>query len=226
MPAYADSPFQPPVLVMKGVAAYLWGSFDPRIGNSNLYLTQIAGSGSAATATVQLMNGPVPVIGGLITIINSTTSAGAFNVRRAVITAVTINAATGAGTIQFASATSVAATADTGTVIVEPAEVSESLVNNTASIACVHQAPGGDSQFTVPIAVTFPVLPTAVTVSLQGAIKNSNAEYTTMTPPVAVVAAGVQTQGPFAQAQLQRGYVYRVLVSGLTGNGSIIVKLG
>jgi len=42
------------------------------------------------------------------------------------------------------------------------------------------------------------------------------------------VAGTVYTAGPVVQATLQRGYFYRVLVSGLTaGTGSgLIVKLG
>ena len=224
MPAYVASPFNPPILAMKGVPVYLWGSFDPRIGNSNLALTKVASTGGTATVTVQLMNGPLPVVGELISIINAATSA--FNVSRVAISAVAINAATGAGTIQFALSGTVVATADSGSIIVEPAEAAEALVNNTASIAAVFQIPQCDSQYTVPVSVTFPAVPTGVTVTLQRALKNNDAEFTNDTSAQVVYASSAYTSGPVVEATLERGYLYRLYVSGLTGNGTVIGKLG
>lgn len=229
MPAYVNSPFQNPVLVTKGVPCYLLGSFDFKIGNTRLYITDVAIATDVATVSVQMITGPVPVVGGLISIINTTTSSGAFNVNRAVITGVTINATTGAGTITFAlSSGDVSTTADSGTVIVEPAEVPETLTAE-ASIACLIQAPEGDSQFTVPLAVTFAggVLPTAVTATLQVAIRNIDSEYTNTTAAVVVVSTAY-THGPVVEATLERGYFYRVLISGLTAGSAtgVIAKIG
>ena len=226
MSAYINSPFQQPILALKGVGTYLWGSFDYRVGDSRLYVTNTALTSNVATVTVQLVQGPAPVVGAYISIINSTSTSGLFNVNRAIITATTVSATTGAGTITFAlTNANVGSAADAGTVIVEPAEVGETIVNNTKSRACVYQAPDSDSQETIPMAVTFPTLPTAVTATLQVAIKNEEAEYTN-TSTVVTVAAGAYTVGPVVQATLQRGYCYRIALTGLTGTGTVVAKLG
>jgi hypothetical protein len=227
MPSFVNSPFVRPQLAMKGVPAYLFGSFDPRIGNTNLYLTNSALTTNVATLTVQLLNGPLPAVGNYISVVNSTAGSAALNVNRAVITGVTINATTGAGTITFAlSNANITSVADTGSVIVEPSEVPETLAAG-ASQAVIIQAPEGDSQFTVPFAVTFTTLPTAVTVTLQQAI-NANSNEWTNTTTVATVAGGVYTAGSVVSATLQRGYAYRAFVSGLTlGSGvGLVVKIG
>ena len=227
MPAYQNSPFQPPILVMKGVPAYLWGTFSYKIGNTRLILTNSALTSNVATVTVTVLDGPLPVVGGLISIINSTAGSGALNVQRAVITGTTISATTGSGTLTFAlTNANITSVADSGSIVVEPAEVPEALVNNTASMACVIAAPQGDSQYTVPIAVTFPTPPTGVTVTLQRALKNNASEFTTDTAAQIVYAAGAYTSGPITEATLERGYLYRLYVSGLTGNGTIVGKIG
>jgi hypothetical protein len=226
MPAFINSPFGRPILLMKGVAAYLWGSFDPRIGNSKLAVSQVVLASNVATVTGTLLEGPAPVVGGLVSIINTTTGAGEFNVSRAAITAVTVSQATGVCAVSFAlSDADVTAVADYGTMVCEPAEVPETLVEG-ASIACVAQAPEGDSQFTVPVSVTFPTMPTDVTVTLQEALVGRDPSEWTDTSAVVTVAASAYTAGPVVEATLKRGYLYRFLVSGLTGSGTILARIG
>ena len=111
-------------------------------------------------------------------------------------------------------------------MIVEPAEVPEALALNVPSTACLVQSPEGDAQFTIPMSVKFPTLPTSCTVDLQGAMRNNANEWTVVQAAVAVVAAGVQTVGPLAQISLQREYLYRFNASALTGTGTIIAKIG
>jgi hypothetical protein len=227
MPAYQNSALQTPQLLQKGVPAYLFGAFSQQRGNTLLGLSTDAIATNVATVTAQLVNGPLPNVGDLVSIINAANSAGAFNVNRAPLTAVSYVASTNVMTLTFAlTGTNQGATADGGTVIVEPAEVPETLANNTASVACVIQAPQGDSQYTVPVAVTFPTMPTAVTVTLQRALKNENAEYTNDTGGVVTVAAGAYTAGPVVEATLERAYLYRFMVTGLTGSGTVIAKVG
>jgi hypothetical protein len=226
MPQFVNSPFSKPQLLQNGVPAYLLGSFSQQVGNTHLALINDAIASNVATITATFLNGPLPVVGSLVSIINSANSTGAFNVQRVAIASVSYNATTNVMTLTFPlTGTNQSATADGGSVTVEPAEVGETLVNNSYSVACTVQAPEGDSQFTLPIAVTFPTLPTAVTVSLQWAIKSQNAEFTTL-QTVATVAAGAQTVGPMGYTTLQRGYVYRFAVSGLTGSGTIVAKIG
>ena len=192
--------------------------------------TTVTSSGSAGSVTVQINQGPIPLVGDLLTVINTAQQSGLFNVTRAVITATNINPATGTGTISYAlTGSNQSVTADPGSFISEPGESAEALTTNTFSVPVTVQAPQGDSQFTLPLAVTFPgnVLPTAVTVTLQVAVRDVAAEYTNTTT-VVTVAAGAYTAGPVVQATLQRGYVYRVSISGLTlGSATgITVKVG
>lgn len=227
MPAYVNSAFQVPVLVQKGVPCYLFGSYNFHQGNTVMLVSNVVGDGTHATLTVQITAGEIPTIGSLISVMQTQTSSGAFNVNRVALTAVSITAATGAGTVSFLSATSVTSTADTGSAVVEVPEVPETLTAE-ASIPCVIAAPEGDSQFTVPMAVTFATaLPTAVTVTLQKAIHDNAAEYTNTTAAVSV-ATTAYTAGPVVEATLERGYYYRVLVSGLTIGSctGVVAKIG
>jgi hypothetical protein len=226
MPAFINSPFQKPQLLQKGVPAYLIGSFSQKVGNTHLALVTDAIASNVATITATYLNGPLPAVGDLVSIINSTNSSAAFNVSRIAIASVSYNATTNVMTLTFAlTASNQAATADGGTVVVEPGEKSESLTNSSYSQAVFVQAPEGDSQFTLPISVTFPTLPTAVTISLQSAIKVQSNEWTTL-GIVATVAASAQTVGPFGEVTLQRGYLYRLAITGLTGSGTCIAKIG
>ena len=229
MPAYQNSPFQQPKLLMKGVPCYLFGSFSQLVGNTTLAISNVALATNVATVTVQKIQGPMPVVGGYISIVNTTSTTGLFNVNRAIITVVNISATTGAGTISFAlTHADVGSVANSGTAIVEPAEVGETIAAQ-ASQAAVVAAPWGDSQFTLPFAVTFSggVLPTAVTATLQVAIKNIDSEYTNTTSVVTVATTAYST-GPVVQATLQRGYCYRVNLSGLTAGSAtgIVAKIG
>ena len=224
MTAYANNPFQTAVFLQKGVASYLFGSYNYKQGPTKMRVSNIVGDGTHATLTVQIYSGEIPIVGALVSVKQTQTSSGAFNVNRAALTGVTI-ASTGAGTITFLSATSVSTTPDTGEAVAEVPEIGEAIVAQ-ASIPCCIAAPDGDSQFTVPFAVTFPTLPTAVTVGLQAALHNVDAEFTTILPTAAVVAASSQTVGPFGYVTLQRGYFYRFIVSGLTGTGLLVAKIG
>ena len=226
-----NSPAVPPQLLQKGVPAYLFGGLNMLRGNAKGTVADTALAANVATITVQLNEGATPVAGDYITVWGTSQQAGLFNVTRALITAVSITATTGAGTISYAlTGTNQSATADTGRWQMEIGETADTLTNNTFSAPACIQAPQGDSQFTVPIAVTFPggVLPTALTVNLQAAIRDIASEYTNVSAPIATVAAGVYSSGPFNQVTLQRGYFYRAAVSGLTiGSATgIIVKIG
>ena len=204
---------------MKGVCAYLIGKFSQQVANTNAAVTNVALTTNVATVTVQLINGPLPVIGGLISIINSANTSGLFNVTRAVITGVTINSGTGAGTITFAlTHADVVTAADSGSVIVEPAEVGETVTSaGFTSIACLIQAPEGDSQFTLPVSVTGGVGITAMTATLQKALKVQSNEWTNTTTVVTKTGATTYTAGPVVEATLERAYLYRVVLSAVTG---------
>jgi hypothetical protein len=308
MPQFINSPFQKPQLLQKGVPAYLIGSFSQKVGNTHLALLTDAIATNVATITATYLNGPLPVIGSLISIINSTNSSGAFNVSRAVITAVSYNATTNVMTINFAlTGTNQTATADGGTVDIEPAEVGETIAQgglvtmvidaagtlwavgdqftiaggtggvgqvtaetggvpsavaivtagsgytattgavttakspstgigltvtttvssgNYTSQAVLVQAPEGDSQFTLPLSVFAGPGITAMTATLQRAIKTQTNEWTNTTTVVTKTGATTYTAGPVVEATLERAYLYRIVTSSVTGSDVVIAKVG
>ena len=227
MPTY-NSPLTKPELLQKGVPAYLFGGLNMLQGNAMGRVTQTALATNVGTVSVSIGQGPMPKVGDLITVWGTSQQTGLFNVIRAVITAVSITGSTGAGTISFAlTGTNQSATADPGAFLCEPGESYETLSNNSFSQAVLVQAPEGDSQFTLPLAVTFDTIPTAVTVTLQVAIRDIAAEYTNTTTAVVVASSAYTTgKGPVVEATLERGYFYRVAVTGLTGGSKICAKVG
>jgi hypothetical protein len=228
MPAYINSPFQKPLLVQKGVCTYLIGSFSQLVGNTKLAVVSVTIAANVATVIATLIDGPALVAGALVSIINTTTGTGEFNVNRAVITGTpSYNVTTNQWTFTFAlTGSNVGVTADSGTVIVEPAEVGESVTTSYTSRSCLIQAPEGDSQFTVPFTVQAGASITAMTATLQVALKEQSNEWTNTTTVVTKTGANTYTAGPVVEATLQRGYLYRVAVTAVTGTDSVVAKIG
>ncbi len=227
MPAFINSPFQRAQLLQKGVPAYLVGAFSQQVGNTRLALINDAIATDVATITATLIEGQLPAAGSLLSIINSVNSAGAFNVSRVPITSAAYNATTGIVTIVFPlTAADQAATADGGTVVLEPAEGGETVSGNYTSQAVLVQAPDGDSQFTLPLSVQAGDGVTAMTATLQVAIKAQPNEWTNTTTVVTKTGATTYTAGPVVQATLQRGYLYRLAITAVTGSDLVAAKLG
>lgn len=229
MPAYTNSIFQPPTFLQMGVPCYLFGTYNAHQANTKMQLSQVALATNVATVTGQIVEGEIPLVGSYISVIQTATGSGEFNVNRALVTAVSFNNA-GFGTVSYAlTASNVTAVADFGTAIIEVKEIPETLTA-VASVACAVAAPISDSQFTITTSVLFPTMPTAVTVVLQEAIRDvggstvGQAEYTTL-GNAAIVASSAYTTGPTAQFTLTRGAYYRFLVSGITGSGTIVAKI-
>lgn len=234
MTQFTNSPFAKPQLLQKGVPAYLIGSFSQLTGNTKLALLTDAIATDVATITATFIDGPLPVAGSLISIINSTNSSGAFNVNRVPITSASYNATTNVMTVVFPlTASNQTATADAGTIAIEPAEVGETVSGNYTSQAVLVQAPEGDSQFTLPLSVTGGSGITAMTAALQMAIKAQSNEWTAVLDAVTgnavkVVKTGATTytSGPVVEAPLERGYLYRLAITSVTGSDTVIAKIG
>src|SRR6185312_8273967 len=151
MTAYVNNPFQPAKFVMPGVACYLWGSHNDYASNTQMRVTNVALTSNVATLTVQVFDGNVPVAGSLVSVQQTQTASGAFNVNRVALTSTTIDATTGAGTIVFPlTHANVGSAADTGLAVIEVPETPEALVAGASIAACV-QIPDGDSQYTLPV---------------------------------------------------------------------------
>ena len=227
MPAFINSPFQTPRLVQKGVATYLIGSFSQQVGNSQLAMLTDAIASNVATITATPISGPLPAVGSLISIYNSANGAGEFNVTRVAITTAAYNSTTNVTTITFPlSGANVGAASDSGTIVVEPAEVGETVSTTFTSMACVIAAPEGDSQFTVPFSVTSGPTNTAMTATLQRALKSQSNEWTNTTAVVTKTGASTYSAGPVVEATLERAYLYRIAITAVTGTDLVVGKIG
>ena len=230
MPAFVNSPFQKPQLLQKGVPTYLLGSFSQQVGNTSASVKTDAIASNSATVVCYYLNGPLPVAGSLVSIIGSSNSSSAFNVKRVAITSASLDATQTPNLLTLVfplTAANQAATADAGTVIVEPAEVGEALTSaGLISQAVVVQAPESDSQFTLPVSINASSGITAMTGTLEVAINADASEWTATTTVVTKTGASTYTAGPVVQATLQRGYAYRVNLSAVTGTGTVVAKVG
>ncbi|MGA9668240.1 MAG: hypothetical protein WBQ94_03480 [Terracidiphilus sp.] len=226
MPNYVNNPFSPAPLLQVGVPTYFWGSRNFHQANTKAFISQVALTSNVATVTVQIVEGEIPVAGSLISIQQTASTTGLFNVNRAALTSATIDG-NGAGTFVFPlTHANVAAVANTGTAIVEVPEVAEALANG-ASQAIYVQQPMYGGQRTLTISVTFPSLPTTCNVTLQKAINNIDSEFTNVGTPLAAVATGAQSIGPVSSVTLEQGNFYRLNVASVAGGTSptIIAKL-
>lgn len=224
MPKYASTPptFTPPQLLMEGVPCYLFGTYNFRQANTKLLVSNVAITTNVATLTVQIVEGEIPTVGSFITVAQTQTGSGEFNVSRVALTAVSISASTGAGTVSYALTGANVSSADSGTAIVEVPEIAEALTANGASVAVA--VPPSCSQETLTCTVTFPTAPTGATATLQTAVRNVDGEFTNV-GNISVYASSAYSTGPTTQFTLQRGSYYRVNITGLTGTGTIVAKV-
>ena len=224
MPLY-NSPLTKPQLLQKGVPAYLFGNLNMLQGNAKGYVTQTALAANVASVSVSINEGPAPKVGDLVTIWGTSLQTGLFNVTRAVITAVAITGSTGKGTLSFAlTGTNQSATADPGAFLCEPGESAETLTNSSFSqaIRCKHL------RETVSLPCLWQCRSQRCQQRLQSAFRRRCMTLIRSTQLFRrrTVSASAQTVGPFGYVTLQRGYFYRFAVTGVTGTGTIIAKVG
>lgn len=228
MPTYVNSPFVKPKIAQKGVPVYLFGSYNYKQANTTMLVSNVALTTNVATLTVQIVGGEVPIVGALISVQQTQSTSGLFNVSRVPLTNVTIDATTGAGTVAFALTHSpdILTTADTGSAVVEVPEIGETPAA-VKSAACYIQPNVDGGEMTITTAVTFTTLPTALTINLQKAVRDIDSEYTNVTGAAAVVAGTAYTTGPVVEYTLKGSGFFRFIGSGLTiGSGAgMVAKL-
>jgi hypothetical protein len=195
MPYYVDNPFQTVQQLVPGQPCYLFGTYNFDIAPSRMYVTNVALTSNVATITVAVIEGPIPTVGSLISVIQTQSTSGLFNVNRATITGVTIDSTTGLGTITFAlTHANVVSAADSGLAMVDTPEVGDALANGY-SIPCALQAQPAEQRLQrgLMATVTFPSLPTAATVKLYGAMTNQKSQFTDLGVTLSSVSGGVAT---------------------------------
>jgi hypothetical protein len=224
MPAYNASPFAAPVrLLYPGVPEYLWGSWPSDVSPSKLYVTSVAIASNVATVGVKIYEGQIPAVGSLISIQGTQKGAGEFNVVNRALTAVTLDA-NGVGTLTFALAgADLGTTADAGIAIVPQPERPEAIAAGASvPVAASNNSFGGDLDRTVTAQCSFPTLPTAVTVELQGSLVDDDSQYTTLGAIATVTGGAVTVNGITVVANW---LFYRALISDVTGAGTLTCKI-
>ena len=230
MPAYSDSPFaRPPILLVAGKPTYVLGSFNDNTGPTKAIVTATALTTDVATVTLQITAGDIPADGDLISIEGTANGGGAFNVTNAVITAVSIALATGEGTVTFAlTHADVPSASDNGIVLIPRIEIGEPL-NNVTSIPVTMSF--NDPNTTGARTVTVAVTNSANTLSgtpvwnVQGALKNEDDQYVNLL--TTAIAIGTSASTSMAELLLNQARFYRVVVSGASGgpSGTVVAKI-
>jgi hypothetical protein len=181
-----------------------------------------ANASNIATVGVLILEGPIPVKGNLISIIGTASASGVYNVSAVPITNVVIDATTGIGTITFALTTAaLAVTPDIGEARVPIAEVAEALTNNSSSVQFAIPDPVGSDTNTKVCTwqTTYTSQPAGITVALQGAMQDVDAQYVNLDTSTAVA-------GEIKQTTINEVSFLRIRITGLAGTAPAgIVKL-
>ena len=259
MGIYNNTAFTPPynntLRMTTGVVTYLFGRLDQHTEPFRFAISHIAGNGTDATATVQLVSGgggtggaqgsevpqPIPVVGAVMGVQGLTHSA--FNTDPTTVVAVSLNSS-GAGTIEYANTNSLSAAADSGTLIVWPYEYPDLVAQGTASIPVAQTFTPDDSDNSRCLfadVTWYGTMPSAATVVLQGALRYRDAAYYVIqnargVSTTASVAASDALATIAGSAVTQSGALYqfimakflRVKVTAMTGGDGttgLVVRL-
>lgn len=171
-----------------------------------------ANAGNIATVGVKILEGPIPIIGNLISITGVQTAA-AYNVTNIALTNVVIDPTTGIGTVTFPCTTGSQATiADGGTALVPIAEVAEALTNNSSSVQFAIPDPVGQDVNTRVLTwqTRYPSQPAGITAALQGAMQDIDSAYVNLDTSTAV-------GGELRQVTINEVAFVRVRITGLAG---------
>jgi hypothetical protein len=234
MPYMTDNDFQTFVQQVPGQPTYLFGTFNWDVSPSKMAVSNVALTSNVATLTVQLYEGPVPVVGQLVSVMQTQSTSGLFNVNRVALSGVTLDA-NGAGTITYAlTHANVGSAADSGQAWADPYETPDALANGYSIPVSLQVQPAEQRmQRQIVTEVTFPSLPTTATVKLYGAMAPPyKARFADLSQTVATVAGGVQTTSILTQISPASGILGAwnylcFVVSSVSGgtNPTIIAKI-
>jgi hypothetical protein len=205
-------------LLVPGQPKYVFGTYTASTAPTRAILTNVALTSNVATVSLTLIEGAVPTTNQTITVQGCSNSV--FNIVAATVTAVSgFNTGdNSAGTVSYAvTHANVGSAAATAQYVVLPVAVlADALSSNLISqqVALPYNDPRIDQSRTIVTQVSFPSLPTSVTVSLQASDDDIN--YTTI-GTAAVIAGGVFTTGPLAQFTDQAANFYRLSCGTVSG---------
>jgi hypothetical protein len=177
MPPFMTGPYalNPRRGFTAGLPCYSAGSFPYGQQDARFYVTSVAVAANVVTLGVKYIEGTLPLIAGQLLTVRGTIAGGpTVNVTGVAITSSSIVLATGLGTIVYpATAGNLATTPDGGTAIVPVQEVAETLAVAKLQQFCLE--PGGGYGMTM--AWTTPSAPATIALQLEGAINDTDAEY-------------------------------------------------
>jgi len=167
----------PVPLLQPGVPGYAFGSKDLTFPTTVLQITNVALTSNVATVNVTVRRGKVPAAGSSISITGTAAASGTFNVSSVTISTVSINSTTGIGTITFPlTHADVVSVADAGQGYVPIPEVPETLAAQKSQAFAIQDAIGRGYGLTW--AYSCPSAPAAISIQLEGAVNNSDSEFT------------------------------------------------
>jgi hypothetical protein len=156
---------------------YCYGSRKDNKPVVKAVVTSVAIASNVATLGIAMVEGYIPAIGDLITVVNTATDSGAANVANVALTAVSINAATGIGTVQYAATGSnQVTTPDIGMAYISPAEVAEALAVGKSKAFAIQNTIGRG--YGITWGYNCPSAPSTIAIQLEGAINNIDSEFT------------------------------------------------
>jgi hypothetical protein len=213
MPPYDNSltlpPFSPDLL-LPGVDGYAFGSLNRNAPITRMAVTSVAIATNVATLAVKVLEGDIPTVGRKISVSGTSTDAGAANVNAIALSTVSINSLTGIGTVTYAATGgNQVTTPDTGMAYVAVSEVGETLVNASSKAFALPSVRGGNGM-TLTWSTLYPSAPAGVTMTLQAAMEDIDAQYTTLD-------TSTNASGDIRSITLTLFRFVRVTASGVSG---------
>jgi hypothetical protein len=229
MPAYSSSPFsQTPALLLPGQAGYSWGSFNDHVPTCKIFAFTSAVNGSnVATVTGKIWEGNVPTVASGFSVISTQGLARIANVTNAAVSSISYNATTGVVTIVYpCTNTTVVSGADSGFILLPQQELPELLSGiGTAPVAGSAFAIGSFAGLnsngrTIAWATEFPSQPASVTMYLEAAIENLDAQYL-------ILDTSTNPAGDLRYVDVTKFNFVRIKVSAFSGGTapSVIAKI-
>ena len=153
-----------------------------------MQVTSVAITTNVATLGVTMLEGPIPIVGALISVqgTQTATSGGApnFNVTNVALASVSINLTTGIGTVTFAlTSSNIATSPDAGQALVPAPVILETLPSSASAgkqFAVGSANLSSNGQRGITWFTQFSGSPSTVTMNLQGSDVDTDASYTTI----------------------------------------------
>lgn len=176
-----------------GLPAYSAGSFAFGQAPTKFYVTSVAVASNVVTLGVKLIEGNIPAVGSLITVVGTVVGTAAVNVTNVALASVTITAATGLGTVTYAAtAANLTTTNDGGMAIVSVPEVGDTLAVQKYQQFTLDP----DGGYGITYSWSCPSAPATISLQLEAAINDNDSEYAIVGSAQTTTSGTIITQVP------------------------------